>query len=697
MATPNQDQPLSSPLVSAFNNIVNIKRSATQMQRTKSSYDDFIRFMNVEVKNLEAIKLPDEKEIKKVQTLNVTPTFGSAGSLLSSLISGALDLGGLVSNFFGGKRKNPSPKTKPIPKNKKLRIPGLRGLPLISAALAGLDFAQGLGEGESVGKAGAGALGSAAGAAGGAIAGTALAGAIGQALVPVPGLGFVLGAAVGSLGSFAGGWLADRAYESVTGEGKVKSKQDEKLAQAEAAQKAKAQVSSKLTLPEVLDKFDSVVDKFERFAYEGFANTLNAMAAATGQDQNLEWGAEYPDNQQGSGKEFGNGELESVMAEGGTKPSTVIKTSGFGPRWGRMHQGNDYAGPKVDHEPISVIQPGKVGHAGWLGSAGNAVVIDHPDGSTSKYFHLANNSIKVSKGQDIVPGQVIGTVGTTGRSTGVHLHFEIWKNGSPIDPSAEADNYFRFGGNVKVTPKATASAQPGSGAPTVVLAAGTNNFGDKDPAQAKAALQRSIKDLKSKGYNVVYIPPNSEGEFANISAALSETATASGATIERARYGTGGRQERAHFAAGEADRIRNKYKGATFMGDSNAAGLGGEKAGMRVTGESMQTIAGFTKNLKPVTTSSVQAKAAPQSTAQPVQRQVAAPEQLQQYPSYNTPQNTVTVVPIVAGGSGSGDSNQRPVVVSSGNGGQTTIIHASERRVLNSVYSTSLLTNLSGT
>jgi len=166
--------------------------------------------MSVEVKNIEAIKLPDDKKIKKLANINVTSTFGSAGSLLSSLASGALDVGGLVGDFFGGRKKNPKA-GKPIPKGTKIKIPGVRGLPIISTALAGLDFAQGISEGESVGKAGAGALGSAAGAAGGALAGTALAGVIGQALVPIPGLGFVLGAGVGALGGMAGGWLADRA------------------------------------------------------------------------------------------------------------------------------------------------------------------------------------------------------------------------------------------------------------------------------------------------------------------------------------------------------------------------------------------------------------------------------------------------------------------------------------------------------
>lgn len=117
-----------------------------------------------------------------------------------------------------------------------------------------------------------------------------------------------------------------------------------------------------------------------------------------------------------------------------------------------MHRGVDYAGAGVDHQPISVIKPGKVVSAGWEGAAGYMVVIDHNDGTTSKYFHLKAGSIKVSVGQDIVPGQVIGIVGNTGRSEGTHLHFEVWRGKTDLnDPHKLADNYFRFGGNVRPT------------------------------------------------------------------------------------------------------------------------------------------------------------------------------------------------------------------------------------------------------
>jgi hypothetical protein len=270
------------------------------------------------------------------------------------------------------------------------------------------------------------------------------------------------------------------------------------------------------------------------------------------------------------------------------------------------------------------------------------------------------------------------------------LHFEFYQStsGPPADPANEMDKYFRFGGNVKVESKgetSTEASAAAAGAPTLVIAAGTNNFGDADTSTAKTALKKTISDAQAKGYNVIYIPPNSEGEFSKISGALSEVAQQSGATIEKAQYGTGDIQSRAHFAAGESERIRKKYQGATFMGDSNAAGLGGEKSGMRVTSERMENIQKFTENLKPVST---------QSRVQPVpQKQLVASQQLNQYPSYNIQSETVTLIPISQG------SNSSPVQVTAGSGGGGMVVMPgpSQAQILNSLFKTMLLTNLSST
>ena len=96
----------------------------------------------------------------------------------------------------------------------------------------------------------------------------------------------------------------------------------------------------------------------------------------------------------------------------------------------KHHGGIDLAAPK--DAPIRSIRDGTVVFADPYGSYGNLVVVSHTNGYTSHYGHCS--SIKVRTGQRIRAGQVIATVGSTGRVTGPHLHFEIRKNGTPEDP-----------------------------------------------------------------------------------------------------------------------------------------------------------------------------------------------------------------------------------------------------------------------
>ena len=107
-------------------------------------------------------------------------------------------------------------------------------------------------------------------------------------------------------------------------------------------------------------------------------------------------------------------------------------TSGFGPRWGRMHEGLDIAG--ASGTPIAAAASGTVISAGWSGGYGNLVVLDHGNGLSTAYGHMS--SIAVASGQSVAQGTVLGGMGTTGSSTGVHLHFEVRVNGSPTDPLA---------------------------------------------------------------------------------------------------------------------------------------------------------------------------------------------------------------------------------------------------------------------
>jgi murein DD-endopeptidase MepM/ murein hydrolase activator NlpD len=106
-------------------------------------------------------------------------------------------------------------------------------------------------------------------------------------------------------------------------------------------------------------------------------------------------------------------------------------TDRFGPRGDRMHTGIDY--PAAHGTGVVAAGRGCVQSAGFDGGGyGNLVVVEHRAGMTSWYAHLA--SISVRRGRCVVAGTPIGTVGSTGNSTGPHLHFELRLRGAVIDP-----------------------------------------------------------------------------------------------------------------------------------------------------------------------------------------------------------------------------------------------------------------------
>ena len=115
---------------------------------------------------------------------------------------------------------------------------------------------------------------------------------------------------------------------------------------------------------------------------------------------------------------------------GFTWPTSGQITSGFGPRWGRMHQGLDVGAPTG--RPITAAKSGKVIVAGWSGGYGNLVVIDHGGGLSTAYAHQSRIAVKL--GDPVTQGGLIGYVGSTGHSTGPHLHFEVRVNGVARDP-----------------------------------------------------------------------------------------------------------------------------------------------------------------------------------------------------------------------------------------------------------------------
>ncbi|GAB6085837.1 peptidoglycan DD-metalloendopeptidase family protein [Alkaliphilus crotonatoxidans] len=111
-------------------------------------------------------------------------------------------------------------------------------------------------------------------------------------------------------------------------------------------------------------------------------------------------------------------------------PSRGTLTSRFGSRWGSMHTGIDIA--NKTGTPIYAADGGKVSFSGSNGAYGNLVIIDHENGYQTYYAHCSK--LLVSKGDRVYKGQHIANVGNTGRSTGPHLHFEVRKNGTPINP-----------------------------------------------------------------------------------------------------------------------------------------------------------------------------------------------------------------------------------------------------------------------
>lgn len=109
-------------------------------------------------------------------------------------------------------------------------------------------------------------------------------------------------------------------------------------------------------------------------------------------------------------------------------PARGYISSGFGMRWGRLHKGIDIAGSGT----IRAVDNGRVIQAGWNGDYGNSVTIDHGNGLVTLYGHL--RSISVDVGDVVAQGKAIGIMGSTGDSTGVHVHFEVHKNGVLQNP-----------------------------------------------------------------------------------------------------------------------------------------------------------------------------------------------------------------------------------------------------------------------
>jgi len=111
-------------------------------------------------------------------------------------------------------------------------------------------------------------------------------------------------------------------------------------------------------------------------------------------------------------------------------PINTRITSYYGPRWGRAHEGIDFAAPMGS--PIRAVSSGRVVYSGWATGYGYVVIIEHQRGLRTLYAH--NSKLLVSEGESVGKGEVISRSGNTGNSTGPHLHFEVQVNGRPENP-----------------------------------------------------------------------------------------------------------------------------------------------------------------------------------------------------------------------------------------------------------------------
>jgi murein DD-endopeptidase MepM/ murein hydrolase activator NlpD len=112
------------------------------------------------------------------------------------------------------------------------------------------------------------------------------------------------------------------------------------------------------------------------------------------------------------------------------RPTQGSVSSEYGPRWGQEHEGIDIAAGSGS--PVRAATDGVVKKASWYGGYGNAVIIDHGGGVQTLYGH--NSALSVQPGDRVRAGQVIAKVGSTGDSTGPHLHFEVQVDGKAVNP-----------------------------------------------------------------------------------------------------------------------------------------------------------------------------------------------------------------------------------------------------------------------
>ena len=478
---------LSSPLVGAFNSISKIDRRGTRnIQKIKTDYTSFATFLSRNTAKLNSVKIPSQFKISRLQSKFSGISGPGGGGALGRKIAGAGALGGLgygLGNLGGGRGRvrgykptfgttlrsqrqvnNPGQRLslnssrRDIASRYARRFGtdaadarflkgaqgagrGIRGVPVLGALFTGLDFAEGVSQGESVGKAATGAVASTAGGLAGAKGGAALGAGIGTFIVPGVGtaVGGVLGGLIGGIaGSFGGGYVADRAYEGVTGEKSVEQQQRDAIQKQklkDLAAKQKARSGDGDGLSSSLTKFLTTVKLFSTFV-EGFSMAAGAIGPGTQTDLT---GTSNNNLSTGSYPGFDNVERVAPFTTGhvSTYPGAQF---GAGRPSGRSHAGQDIA-DQDPGDPVLATMAGTITEvgSGFRFQRGNGmsqtIGIKHKDGSRSRYVHVLAN---VSVGQEVKTGQQIGTVSPADVASSPdfpHLHFELYSpDGGLLDP-----------------------------------------------------------------------------------------------------------------------------------------------------------------------------------------------------------------------------------------------------------------------
>jgi len=188
-----------------------------------------------------------------------------------------------------------------------------------------------------------------------------------------------------------------------------------------------------------VDAQENIYDQKAALYEESEANAARLKAIAEAEEAE----SRRIENELKNGSSSGSGQYNGVMAW--PVPGFYRVSSPFGyrihPIFGtrKLHTGIDIGrnlspAQSIDGAAIVATGDGEVIHASYSSGYGNMVMIDHGNGVVSLYAHQRSGGIRVSVGQQVSKGDRIGTVGSTGYSTGPHLHFEIRVNGTPVDP-----------------------------------------------------------------------------------------------------------------------------------------------------------------------------------------------------------------------------------------------------------------------